>query len=396
MACHGNQEFLAGIASDSAQAERLHTDAAQFAESVHGRMGFSCTLCHSDVGDYPHGTVSPVDCGGCHAKARAEHSSSIHGRPHPLTGEAPTTCADCHTNHHILKPSDPGSSVYHQTEYEVCAHCHSDAERMGRFGQDDVQTIESYVNSVHGRGLIDKGLSVAPTCTNCHGREGSGAHEIEPVSTPDSPTNRLNVCETCGRCHVGIMDQYDRGIHGEEFHAGNMDMPTCIDCHAEHAIQPVTSPESHVYPTHVAQTCTACHDRLDLNEKYGLASARGSTFLGSYHGVALETGILTVAHCESCHGAHMVLPSSDPRSMVNPANLRETCGTCHPGIGAGVTRGKIHVASVRDDINTLAFAVQWFYFIMIGGIVIYSAVMIYLDLYRRRVVDRRDSGQAHA
>lgn len=396
MACHGDQALLAGVAGDSARGQQLVVDRADFGESVHGRMGFACTLCHPTVGDYPHGSVARVDCGGCHASATEQILVSVHGRPNPSTGDVPATCSDCHTSHHIVEPAKPASSVYHQTQFLVCARCHSDAEKMRRFGQENTEAVGSFINSVHGRGLIDKGLAVAPTCTDCHGREGTGAHEIEVVSSPTAPTNRLHVGETCGRCHVGIGAQYDQGIHGQQFLAGNLDMPTCIDCHAEHAVQPVTSPTSHVYPTHVAQTCSGCHDRTDLNEKYGLPVSRRSTFLGSFHGIALESGQLTVANCESCHGAHGILPSSDPRSTIHPANLPTTCGRCHPGIGEGVTKGKIHVTSIRRDINVLAAGVQWFYYLLIGGIIVYSALMISLDQYWHRVVRPRREGNPHA
>jgi hypothetical protein len=397
ISCHADAAFLAAVAGDSGRAVELAVDRTQYGESVHGRMGFACTLCHTSVGDYPHGTITGVNCGGCHSKAQVQLAASVHGRPNSATGEVPATCSDCHTTHHIVEPTSRASSVYHQTQFLVCAQCHSDAEKMRRFGQEDAETVGSFINSVHGRGLIAKGLSVAPSCTDCHGKDGSGAHEIDIVSSPTAPTNRLHVAETCGRCHVGISDQYAEGIHGEQFHAGNLDMPTCIDCHAEHAVQPITSPASHVYPTHVAQTCSGCHDRFDLNEKYGIPASRRSSFLGSFHGIALESGQLTVAHCESCHGAHGILPSSDPRSTIFPANLPTTCGKCHPGIGQGVTEGKIHVTSIGEDINLLALGVQWFYYLLIGGIVVYSAVMISVDQYWHRVVaPRRQEGHPRA
>jgi len=49
-----------------------------------------------------------------------------------------------------------------------------------------------------------------------------------------------------------------------------------------------------------------------------------------------------VANCASCHGFHDVLPSSDPRSSINPANIANTCGRCHPGAGQQLTKGYVH------------------------------------------------------
>jgi hypothetical protein len=393
--CHSSLEFLSGIVPDSSRAALLYVDPAVFRSSVHGGMGFTCAMCHPTVGDYPHGEVPRVQCGMCHPGAQRQLAASVHGRPYAETGEVPATCADCHTDHHILGPANPESSVYRLTQFEGCANCHSDAEHMGRFGQDNVETVQSYMNSVHGRGLLAKGLTVAPVCTDCHGSNGYGAHQIQPVADSAGSMNRAHVVETCGTCHAGIMAQYDRGIHGEMFLAGNPDVPTCTDCHREHGVAPVASLESTVNPTHVAQTCTACHDREDLNTRYGLAPARGSTFSDSFHGAALESGQVTVANCESCHGAHDILPSSDPRSMIHPENLVETCGHCHPGIGEGVMEGRIHVASVVEDVGFVGFLVQAFYILVIAGFVLYSVVLIALDQYRHRVVDPRRGGRTH-
>jgi hypothetical protein len=266
---------------------------------------------------------------------------------------------------------------------------------MARFGQENVSTVSSYLGSVHGHGLLEKGLTVAPVCTDCHGEVTNGAHTIVVVSDSMSRMHRAHVVETCGRCHAGIMAQYDRGIHGELYLAGNPDTPTCVSCHAEHGVQAIASPESGVNPRHIAQTCTACHDTEEFNLKYGIATARGRTFSESFHGVALEAGQVTVANCESCHGAHEILPSSDPRSMIYPANLQATCGKCHPGIGAGVAEGPIHVASLVDERGGLGWIVKWAYVLIIGTTVLYSAGLIFLDQYRHWIVEPRQSGGHH-
>ncbi len=386
--CHENQEFMISVAGDSARGNALFVDPGEYAATVHGGFGFTCTMCHAGMGDFPHEAPVSVSCGGCHATAEAQLAESVHGRPFAGNG-APATCVDCHTDHHIRRHEDPESSVYRLTQFETCARCHEDAERMGRYGQDNVETVSSYLHSVHGRGLLEKGLSVAPVCTDCHGKEGSGAHEIQEVEDSSSAMHRDHVVETCGHCHAGIMARYDRGIHGSLFRAGNPDSPTCISCHGEHGVQPIASPTSGVSPQHVSQTCTACHDREDFNEKYGVETSRGRTFQESFHGIALQSGQVTVANCESCHGAHEILPSTDPNSLIHPDNLRTTCGTCHSGIGAGVADGNIHVASVVDERGLLGKAVLWFYIVVIGTTIVYALGLFLLDQYRYHVVDPR-------
>ena len=49
------------------------------------------------------------------------------------------------------------------------------------------------------------------------------------------------------------------------------------------------------------------------------------------------------ANCASCHGVHNILPSTDIRSTINPANLQKTCGVCHPGVGDKIAKGRVHV-----------------------------------------------------
>ena len=38
------------------------------------------------------------------------------------------------------------------------------------------------------------------------------------------------------------------------------------------------------------------------------------------------------AKCSDCHGAHDILPLSDPDSKMAPGNRIATCASCHPGI----------------------------------------------------------------
>jgi hypothetical protein len=63
----------------------------------------------------------------------------------------------------------------------------------------------------------------------------------------------------------------------------------------------------------------------------------------SFHGLASKSGSQTVANCASCHGVHGILPSSDPKSMINARNLPATCGKCHPGAGTRFALGRFTV-----------------------------------------------------
>jgi hypothetical protein len=84
---------------------------------------------------------------------------------------------------------------------------------------------------------------------------------------------------------------------------------------------------------------------MAFNEKFNIPFNPVKTFKHSFHGIANELGSRKVANCASCHTAHNVLPPTDPRSSVNPANIPSTCGKagCHPGANANYARGRFHI-----------------------------------------------------
>ena len=86
---------------------------------------------------------------------------------------------------------------------------------------------------------------------------------------------------------------------------------------------------------------------------------RETTYLASYHGLAARGGSQVVANCASCHGVHNILPSSDPRSTINHANLARTCGQCHPGVTEKFTAARVHVdAPLSADVGSKAGALD--------------------------------------
>lgn len=122
-----------------------------------------------------------------------------------------------------------------------------------------------------------------------------------------------------------------------------------------------------------------------------MAARRASTYLESYHGLAAQRGSSVVANCASCHGVHNILPSSDPHSMVNRANLVNTCGQCHPGVGKKFALGKVHVdAPLSADTGSMA--VRWIRTLYTGMIlaVIGGMLLHNLIIWRRKAILRRN------
>ena len=161
-----------------------------------------------------------------------------------------------------------------------------------------------------------------------------------------------------------MVEQYRASVHGQALARGVTQAPLCTDCHGEHKILKHTSEASPVNGLHIRDTCGSCHGDVRLTRKFGLPSDRLLSFDSSYHGLAAKAGSLTVANCASCHGVHNILPSSDPKSTINPKNLPKTCGQCHPGAGSRFAISQVHVSQGAAEPAVLR-VVREFYLLMI-------------------------------
>jgi hypothetical protein len=287
---------------------------------------------------------------------------------------------------------DPKSSTYPLNLIDVCIKCHANQQIVAGHKLPSVQTIRDYENSVHMRALREKGLIVSAACDDCH-----GSHAIKPPSDLHSPINRLNIPKTCAKCHQGIYQTYVESVHGQDYLMGNPDVPVCTDCHGEHNIEAHTSPGSTVYPTHIAEICSKCHESETLSKRYGFPADRLKTYLGTYHGIAMSLGKdITVANCASCHGYHDIRPANDPKSSVYPDNIPRTCGKCHPQAGKNFAAGKVHVAETRES-STGAYAVEKFYTVFIacsiGGFLVFIIVDLYARRKRKKNARKEDEGE---
>jgi formate dehydrogenase gamma subunit len=200
------------------------------------------------------------------------------------------------------------------------------------------------------------------------------------------------VPKLCGQCHEPIRQQYATSIHGQAIARGNSQAPVCTDCHGIHSIRKPSDPKSAVSATAQATyTCARCHESVRLTREFGIPGERAGTYYASYHGMAAKLGSTTAANCASCHGAHTILPSSDPKSSISQANLAKTCGQCHVGVTEKFARGKIHLTN-RIEGDTASKAVGWvrriylmlIIFPTIGAMVAHNAL-----LWRRKALAAR-------
>jgi formate dehydrogenase gamma subunit len=381
LACHSDATLTKDV---NGKKVSLYVDPVKMKGSIHGAM-FSCVDCHKDVKESPHqAEPKKITCVDCHADAAKAYQHSFHAQQKKADGTPAATCVDCHASaHDILPASDPKSPINHANIPATCGHCHGQKFVMDGSGVSP-QVFASYQDSVHGR-AVQGGSQSAAVCTDCH-----GSHQILPANDAGSPINKFNVAATCGKCHGQIEHVFLQSVHGQALTRGNQLSPTCTDCHGIHTIMAPTNPNSTVSQNRSGATCAGCHQGVRLTQEFGVAGNRVSTYLDSYHGLASKNGSIVVANCASCHGVHNILPSSDPRSTINRANLDVTCGQCHKGVTRRFTLGKVHM-DPKQPTGIGGIVVRFvtrFYIAMIllviGGMFLHNAI-----IWRSKAIARR-------
>jgi cytochrome b subunit of formate dehydrogenase len=358
-------------------------------------MAPSCADCHgkhdilsSSDADATTAVMNvPVLCGNCHREGAPvsrtheisqenileNYSMSIHGEGLFAQGLTVTAvCTSCHTAHDILPHTDPKSSIHADNVGATCTACHGQIENVhrkvieGNLWAEDPGKIPACVdchaphkirNVFYPDGLADK------DCLSCHSepdltmdRDGEtislyvdedAFENSEHADTAcaqchtDVSVAEERACSTvqtqvdCSICHAEQVAEYNTSTHGTLHAEGDIDAPSCQDCHAKHATLGSESPESPTYALNVPTLCGDCH-RIGEQAATRI-DAKVDDIVGSYedsvHGRGLiESGLVVTATCADCHGAHTELPPEDPNSSVNPQHIAGTCGNCHHGI----------------------------------------------------------------
>lgn len=407
--CHGSHTVYNNKYSISSQScLKCHLDQSKFKgekaglvqfvktyqTSIHGRRGpdkkeaATCTDCHGDhlvMGVEAtnsltsRGNISST-CGKCHKEEVSHFQKSSHGIAFLMGSKTAPTCTDCHGEHSIETiDNSPLSKV---NEHKVCFKCHIDNPEVLKLTSVKADQLLKYTESAHYLAL-QKGNDKAAACSDCH-----TGHMMLPAMDKSSTVNKNNVMATCGKCHMNEKAEYNQSVHAEAIKKGNSDSPSCITCHGDHQIMAKSSPESKVAQgKQVSMLCSACHGSVELNDKYGLPTGKVESYYESYHGLAVRGGSKYAADCASCHGSHMIKPSSDPASSIHRDNLSETCGKCHPGANLSAQFRTVHVTASEEESIILYWISQgyiWLIVLIIGGMFIHNA----LDLYRK-LVDKK-------
>ena len=123
-------------------------------------------------------------------------------------------------------------------EDTVCIQCHAGQE--GSLGEP----VDQCRSSVHAANGI--------SCHDCHGGDPTDfAMAMSPERGFIGAPDYAEVPAFCGRCHLGVMEDYLDSAHGRALESGG---PQCVLCHGNHEIQMATIDLIN------EESCSRCHD----------------------------------------------------------------------------------------------------------------------------------------
>ena len=298
---------------------------------------------------------------------RDTYQFSVHGR-------LDMSCVLCHTNisEYPHAPIEAESlREFSVANYTACATCH------------DSQYSATH-DSVHGAALAAGNIEAA-VCTDCH-----GAHNVQPAGT-----RATAIQQTCENCHFEIFSLYENSAHGAALlEEGNVDVPTCTDCHGVHDVEGPAVAGFHLFSP---QICANCHADKDLMDKYGISTDVFDTYVADFHGSTVvifeelfpdqETNKPV---CIDCHGVHNIASAANPDSQTFRANLLGTCQRCHPDASTNFpTSWLSHYQPTRQD-TPLVYYVTLFYRILIPLVIGAMLIWVIIDILRRLTARRKE------
>ncbi len=366
LACHSDKDSAPFV------------DEKVFKASRHG--GALCASCHADlaVSDFPHKTPAPVNCGPCHAVQEQQFVDSLHGKALARGDKLAPRCQSCHGAHDIVAVKDNASRVSPIKIPFVCGSCHSEGlpvQVQREIHQDHI--LENYSESIHGEGLLKKGLNVTATCASCH-----SAHQILPHTDPRSSIARRNIVRSCLTCHAQIEQVHRKIIKGELWEKQPEAIPVCVDCHQPHKARRVFYDQGvadndcltchakkdivaakdrrtlfvdgteHTTSAHAKVSCAQCHTEVSpskvracetITRKVDCASChnqQGEQYQRGIHGQLSRKGNPDAPVCTDCHGTHAVQLKKNTVSPTYPTNVPVLCARCHQEKGKAAVRYK--------------------------------------------------------
>ncbi len=319
--CHGKPGLSINLPDGSIL--DLYVNPDNYAASIHGKDGYACVQCHTNLGNYPHPPFV---------------ATGLRDATLQLTG--------------------------------VCDRCHSGEYNLT-------------MDSVHAAAQAS-GIHEAAVCTDCHGSHYI-SRWTDPKTHALLPEARLNIPVTCSRCHFSIYQKYRRSVHGAALtDESNVDVPTCIDCHGVHNIPNPTTSE---FRLKSPQLCAGCHTDAELMNKYEISTNVLNTYVADFHGTTVTLfqkqspdSPTNKPVCYDCHGVHDISRVDDPKTGIEmQQNLLVRCKVCHPDATNNFPSAWMSHYIPSPDHYSLVYYVNLFYKFLIPIVLGGMAALVALD-----------------
>ncbi|MCL4561862.1 MAG: hypothetical protein M1281_14795 [Chloroflexi bacterium] len=336
LSCHGQPGQQMTLASG--EVISLTIDENHYAASIHGSRDITCVTCHPNINGYPHPVLT--------AKNLREVAIQMSG-----------TCEKCHTDNYRLA-----------------------------------------TDSVHNTALVS-GNENAAVCSDCHNPH-TQTQILDPQTKQILPAARVQIPQTCAKCHNAIYDEYKNSVHGAALIGdGNPDVPTCTDCHGVHNI---SDPTTAYFRLMSPQLCASCHTNKQMMDKYGISTQVMSTYVADFHGTTVTLfqkmspdQPTNKPVCYDCHGVHNMTNVNDPQYGLSlQKNILTTCQKCHPDATTNFPAAWLSHYIPNPKTTPLVYYVQLFYKIFIPTVIGGMVLFVISDFVRRKI-DRR-KGASHS
>ncbi|MCI0407384.1 MAG: NapC/NirT family cytochrome c, partial [Acidobacteria bacterium] len=159
----------------------------------------------------------------------------------------------------------------------------------------------------------------------------------EPPAKPSGPIPTQTSCFNCHSQLDGMALEptklasedihFQKGLSCHDCHGGD---PTTIDdMDASH--DPKKGWTAKPDRLHIPEFCAKCHSDATFMKRFDPRARvdQLSEYRTSVHGQRNAKGDGEVAVCVDCHQVHGIRAISDPRSLVYPTNVAQTCAHCH-------------------------------------------------------------------
>ncbi len=114
----------------------------------------------------------------------------------------------------------PLSAIAEESAEPVCIQCHS------KMPEKYSAPVKLWRESIHAENGI--------FCNNCHGGDPKdAANAMTPARGFLGVPKETAIPAFCGRCHVGVLNDYLASAHGRMLGKGG---PTCVTCHNNHKV----------------------------------------------------------------------------------------------------------------------------------------------------------------